>query len=93
MIVCGTPLSDLLYVISPLFELPLQMLEYYEEAKAAGVRVSGLWIQDWSGNIYTQFGKRVYWDWVWNQQHYPGQSASIIPLRLTPIFHWILGLR
>ena len=51
-----------------------QMLSRYEEARDAGVDVSGLWIQDWSGTIQTLLGYRVYWNWRWNETYYPGKT-------------------
>ncbi|GFR60426.1 alpha-glucosidase [Elysia marginata] len=49
----------------------------YELAKKFGVPVSGVWIQDWSGQKLTQFGDRVYWNWKWDQKHYPGLDQLI----------------
>ncbi|XP_050728343.1 sulfoquinovosidase-like isoform X2 [Eriocheir sinensis] len=54
-----------------------EMLFHYEEAKVAGVDVSGLWIQDWSGSIETMLGHRVYWNWRWNQTYYPDLDLAI----------------
>lgn len=42
-----------------------------DKALASGVKVCGLWIQDWSGKIQTSFGSRVLWDWVWDSVRYP----------------------
>ncbi|XP_033103507.1 sulfoquinovosidase-like, partial [Anneissia japonica] len=39
------------------------MLEYLKMAEDQGVRVSGLWIQDWVGRITTSFGRRLFWNW------------------------------
>ena len=46
------------------------------EANSSGISVSGLWIQDWSGTKMTPFGKRVFWNWQWDQTHYPGMAHS-----------------
>lgn len=51
----------------------LQMMKRYQQAKAQGVNIRGLWIQDWSGIIKTSFGQRVFWNWQWNATRYPGQ--------------------
>ena len=40
-------------------------------ARAHGVAVSGLWCQDWEGKRVTSFGKRLQWDWRWNEEMYP----------------------
>ncbi|MFP1528910.1 hypothetical protein ACLB1R_27845 [Escherichia coli] len=37
----------------------------------AGVKVNGIWAQDWSGIRMTSFGKRVMWNWKWNSENYP----------------------
>lgn len=47
------------------------MLNYLDEAQSQGVEVAGLWIQDWSGKITTEFGTRVFWNWEWNSTWYP----------------------
>ncbi|XP_069995197.1 sulfoquinovosidase-like [Penaeus vannamei] len=57
-----------------------EVLDYYEMAKGAGVNVSALWIQDWSGTTETLFGHRVYWNWQWNQTYYPGLDEMITTL-------------
>nr|XP_045584154.1 sulfoquinovosidase-like [Procambarus clarkii]XP_045584155.1 sulfoquinovosidase-like [Procambarus clarkii]XP_045584156.1 sulfoquinovosidase-like [Procambarus clarkii]XP_045584157.1 sulfoquinovosidase-like [Procambarus clarkii] len=54
-----------------------QMLYYYDMAKSAGVVVSALWVQDWSGTTETAFGHRVYWNWRWNQTYYPDLDLTI----------------
>ncbi|XP_047493998.1 sulfoquinovosidase-like [Penaeus chinensis] len=57
-----------------------EVLDYYELAKGAGVNVSALWIQDWSGTTETLFGHRVYWNWQWNQTYYAGLDEMITSL-------------
>lgn len=54
-----------------------RMLELLSMAKDAGVEVSGLWIQDWSGKIVTEFGTRVFWNWKWNSTWYPDLDQVI----------------
>ena len=36
-----------------------------------GVKVTGLWIQDWSGLHRTSFGEQVVWNWRLDTSHYP----------------------
>jgi alpha-glucosidase len=48
-----------------------QVLNYLEQAKNAGVKVAGLWCQDWAGVKYTSFGKRLFWNWKLNENLYP----------------------
>ncbi|XP_061187126.1 sulfoquinovosidase-like [Saccostrea echinata] len=57
------------------------MMERYQQAKAQGVNVRGLWIQDWSGIINTSFGQRVFWNWQWNATRYPGLDETIKELK------------
>jgi alpha-glucosidase len=58
-----------------------KMLKYVEEAEEAGVVIGGVWIQDWSGKINTEFGTRVFWNWKWNETMYPGLDQEIINLK------------
>lgn len=44
---------------------------YLEKAEAHDVKVAGLWCQDWAGLKYTTFGKRLFWNWVLNEDFYP----------------------
>lgn len=36
-----------------------------------GVKVSGIWAQDWEGRRITSFGKRLMWNWRWDSELYP----------------------
>jgi len=54
-----------------------QVLSYLKQAQDAGVKVSGLWCQDWAGHNYTSFGKRLYWNWVLNEKVYPNLKEEI----------------
>lgn len=42
-----------------------------------GVKVNGIWAQDWSGIRMTSFGKRVMWNWKWNSELYPQLDTRI----------------
>lgn len=44
---------------------------------AHGVKVSGLWCQDWCGKRVTSFGKRLQWDWQYNKEMYPELPEQI----------------
>ena len=48
-----------------------RMLDIMSQALNSGVKVSAMWIQDWSGKITTEFGTRVFWNWKWNSTWYP----------------------
>ncbi|MDO5604845.1 MAG: alpha-glucosidase [Paracoccus sp. (in: a-proteobacteria)] len=52
-----------------------------ERMIAAGVRVSGLWCEDWVGLRQTSFGKRLFWDWQASETRYPGLRQRIAGLR------------
>jgi len=53
------------------------MLMRLEDARAHGIEVAGMWIQDWSGKIVTDFGTRVFWNWRWNETWYPNLDTVI----------------
>lgn len=42
-----------------------------------GTPVCGIWIQDWQGEKYTSFGKRLRWNWQWDSSLYPGLDEAI----------------
>jgi alpha-glucosidase len=42
-----------------------------------GVRVGGVWCQDWQGKRITSFGKRLMWNWRWNPEEYPGLDRKV----------------
>lgn len=44
---------------------------------ASGAALSGLWCEDWVGLRITSFGKRLFWDWKWNAERYPGLDCKI----------------
>ena len=46
----------------------------------AGAAVSGLWCEDWAGVRETSFGRRLFWDWQYSEQRYPGLPDRIAAL-------------
>jgi sulfoquinovosidase len=48
--------------------------------RAAGVKVAGLWCEDWVGVRPTGFGTRLFWNWQANEQRYPGLRQRIAEL-------------
>ncbi|XP_076469178.1 sulfoquinovosidase-like [Babylonia areolata] len=58
-----------------------KMLDYIQQAEDHGVKVAAVWIQDWVGRITTSFGRRLFWDWKWNQQQYPDLKNEVQRLR------------
>jgi sulfoquinovosidase len=51
-----------------------------ETMRAAGVKVSGLWCEDWVGLRHTSFGARLFWDWQANEARYPNLRQKIAQL-------------
>ncbi len=47
----------------------------------AGVKVSGVWCQDWAGVRMTSFGKRLRWDWKTDRKLYPDLERDIAGLK------------
>ncbi len=43
-----------------------------------GTKIAAIWSQDWCGKRITSFGKRVFWNWIWNQDYYPNLKEKII---------------
>jgi len=54
-----------------------RVLEIYRSSIMRDIDVSAIWIQDWAGQIYTDFGDRVFWNWEWNSTHYPELDTII----------------
>jgi len=53
--------------------------------RAAGVKVSGLWCEDWVGLRQTSFGARLFWDWKASEARYPGLKQTIADLKSSGI--------
>ncbi len=49
--------------------------------KAAGVKLAGLWCQDWEGRRKTSFGHQLRWAWKADETLYPDLSGYIKTLR------------
>lgn len=45
-----------------------------------GIKVSGVWCQDWCGKRVTSFGKRLQWNWQANGEMYPDLKDQIAKL-------------
>ncbi|SKA93665.1 alpha-glucosidase [Caloramator quimbayensis] len=48
-----------------------------ERALKSGIKVTGVWCQDWEGKRITSFGKRLMWNWIWDKNLYPGLDKYI----------------
>lgn len=47
------------------------------EALEAGIKVNGIWSQDWCGCRETGFGYQVMWNWQWDKKLYPRLDEKI----------------
>jgi len=52
---------------------------------AAGVKISGLWCQDWEGIRKTSFGKQLMWNWCYDEKLYPSLPSFISELKIEGI--------
>ncbi|MBD3253736.1 MAG: alpha-glucosidase [Candidatus Lokiarchaeota archaeon] len=46
-----------------------------------GVKVSGVWCQDWQGIRMKETGKRLFWDWIYDNKIYPDLPEFIKELK------------
>lgn len=53
------------------------MMEKVQKALDAGIKVNGVWIQDWEGRRVTAFGKQLMWNWEHDAALYPGLPEKI----------------
>ena len=51
--------------------------ELLDRCRKGGMDVSAVWIQDWEGRRITSFGKRLQWDWRWDERSYHGLDKVI----------------
>ncbi len=51
--------------------------EKLKKAREYGIRVCGIWSQDWCGCRRTGFGYQVMWNWEWDKELYPGLDQKI----------------
>lgn len=51
--------------------------EKIRRAEDAGVKICGIWSQDWCGCRKTGFGYQVMWNWQWDQALYPNLKQKI----------------
>ena len=48
-----------------------------ERSLRNGIKVCGIWCQDWAGKRETSFGRRLQWNWQHNEAMYPGLREKI----------------
>ena len=46
----------------------------------AGTEITGVWLQDWTGQRTTSFGERLWWTWQLDTERYPGWSDLVADL-------------
>eukprot|EP00039_Didymoeca_costata_P016390 m.292933 g.292933 ORF g.292933 m.292933 type:complete len:496 (+) comp16388_c0_seq10:141-1628(+) len=49
----------------------LAVKNLHEKLKASGLVPAAYWLQDWSGLRIDAFGKRLWWNWELDENHYP----------------------
>ncbi len=54
-----------------------RMMALTKKTLDAGIKVNGVWCQDWEGKRVTSFGDRLQWDWHWNEKRYPELPEKI----------------
>lgn len=55
--------------------------ELLEKTLDKGIKVSGIWCQDWAGKRETSFGRRLQWDWHYDEKMYPNLQERIKELK------------
>ncbi|MEH6621200.1 MAG: alpha-glucosidase [Dietzia maris] len=55
--------------------------ETVDGLEASGTEVSGVWLQDWTGQRTTDFGDRLWWTWQLDEQRYPGWDQMVSDFR------------
>ena len=55
------------------------VMRRYEQLKAGGVPIAGLWLQDWVGKRYTPLGDRLWWNYQLDDGGAePGEDAAAV---------------
>lgn len=54
-----------------------RVFDLVEQSLEKGIPVAGIWCQDWEGKRETSFGKRLQWEWRWDEKWYPGLPEKI----------------
>lgn len=57
------------------------VLAKLEKADAFGMKVAGVWCQDWEGARITMFGKQLMWNWKWDSEHYKDLDKELPKLK------------
>ena len=51
--------------------------ERVKEMQEAGTKISGVFLQDWTGQRTTRFGKQLWWTWQLNKDTYPDWDKMV----------------
>ncbi|GMI00611.1 hypothetical protein TrVE_jg13280 [Triparma verrucosa] len=54
-----------------------KVIRKVSKLKDGGVKIAGLWIQDWAGKRVDSFGSRVLWNWELDGEFYPGWNERV----------------
>ncbi len=60
-------------------------LKLLQKSLDNGIKVSGVWCQDWCGKRETSFGKRLQWNWQYHEKMYPDLPKKIEELHAAGI--------
>ncbi len=52
--------------------------EKINRAISSGIKIAGIWSQDWCGCRRTDFGYQVMWNWKWDEELYPNLNQKIL---------------
>jgi alpha-glucosidase len=55
--------------------------QVWAQLKEAGTPIAAFWLQDWVGHRLTSFGKQLWWNWVLDDERYPGWAELTADLR------------
>ncbi len=53
------------------------LLEKVRKAEGRGMKIAGVWCQDWEGRRITSFGKQLMWNWEWDKKLYPNLDKAM----------------
>ena len=59
-----------------------------QKAEEHGIKVAGLWCQDWAGVRFTPFGQQLFWDWKPDTKRYadlPGLTGELMKRKAGPV--------
>ena len=54
--------------------------EIHDRLEALDTPVAAFWLQDWVGKRQTSFGSQLWWNWVLDQNRYPGWERMVSDL-------------